>query len=312
MRARRLAFTLVELLVVIAIIGILIALLLPAVQAAREAARRMHCSNNLKQVSLAMHGYHDAYNNLPIGCYGDYYGTWLVRILPYLEHNDIYDMYHFGRNAIYSDAENRMVTERQITTFTCPSDQPTTQWDGITCHNYVANFGNTGNYWVAQHRSEVADALDGIEFGGAPFMDLDISADAQTGVRFRDITDGLSSTLMLSETVQAHGHNDLRGFSWWGWACWFHTSMTPNTGLPDLVLRDYYCPSNPPKDDPPCLGAKELGRPMMCAARSRHPGVVHAALCDGSIRSFSNDVTSDVWNALGTTHGGETIGQIDP
>ncbi|MBN2295748.1 MAG: DUF1559 domain-containing protein, partial [Pirellulales bacterium] len=269
MRTRQLAFTLVELLVVIAIIGILIALLLPAVQAAREAARRMNCSNNLKQVSLAMHGYHDAYSHLPIGCYGDFYGTWMVRILPYLEHNDIYEMYKFGTNAIYSDAANRKVTERRIASFTCPSDHPVSQWNGITCHNYVANFGNTGNNRVANRHTEAVDTLNGIEFGGAPFMDLDPYAGGpQTGVRFREITDGLSNTLLMSETVQARGHNDLRGFAWWGWACWFHTSMTPNTAQPDLVLTDNYCPADPPRGDPPCLGAKETGLPMMCAARS--------------------------------------------
>src|SRR5947207_4218675 len=87
-------FTLVELLVVIAIIGVLVALLLPAVQSAREAARRSQCLSNLKQVSLAMHNYESAYGRLPVGAYGCCWGTWQVSVLPYLEQVNLFSLYH--------------------------------------------------------------------------------------------------------------------------------------------------------------------------------------------------------------------------
>ena len=222
MRINRPAFTLVELLVVIAIIGILIALLLPAVQAAREAARRMQCSNNMRQATVAMHVYHDAHQRLPLGSLCDLYGTWVARLLPYLEQKELYTMYTFG--AVYSDANNRRVTQQRISTYTCPSDQPQTQWQNIACHNYVANFGNTGHDRVNYSHAEVRAEWNGFTFGGAPFEELDglnNLDEPKLGVPFRDISDGLVNTLMLSETVQAEGLNDLRGFTWYGWSSWF-------------------------------------------------------------------------------------------
>ena len=310
MARKQSAFTLVELLVVIAIIGILIALLLPAVQAAREAARRMNCSNNLRQSTVAMHVYHSTHERLPLGSLCDLFGTWVARLLPYMEQKELYSMYDFGVDHVYSSKNNRRVTEQRIATFTCPSDQPKRQWQGIACHNYVANFGNTGHDRVNYSHAEVRQEWNGFKFGGAPFEELDAinnpGGDPLLGVPFREITDGLANTLMLSETVQAEGTNDLRGFTWYGWSCWFHTSVTPNTASPDHVVRDYYCPSDPPPSDPPCIGAAEANVPFVWAARSRHPGIVNAAMCDGSGRSFSNDIEPRVWNALGTTHGGET------
>ena len=122
-------FTLIELLVVIAIIAVLIALLLPAVQQAREAARRSQCKNNLKQLGLAMHNYHDVYNVFPVGQYNCCWGTWMVGILPYIEQAPLFQLYQNsgGNDATgprYSSAPNTtQVTTRRLAVLTCPSDK---------------------------------------------------------------------------------------------------------------------------------------------------------------------------------------------
>ena len=134
-------FTLVELLVVITIIGILIALLLPAIQAAREAARRMQCSNNLKQACIAMHTYHSANNMLPLGAYSCCWGTWQVALLPYTEMSALFDMYDPGGKdtdyglaywtstpTTHSAGGQLAVTSQRLGTFTCPSDVPQTSY----------------------------------------------------------------------------------------------------------------------------------------------------------------------------------------
>ena len=127
---QRYGFTLVELLVVIAIIAILIALLLPAVQAAREAARRSQCSNNLKQIALAVHGYHDVFNEFPPGgitvgpcCNTRSHSTWTISILPYLEALNLFDQY--DQDAFNEDAVNAPVRETHLATYICPSDLET-------------------------------------------------------------------------------------------------------------------------------------------------------------------------------------------
>ena len=152
MSARKRAFTLVELLVVIAIIGILIALLLPAVQAAREAARRAQCTNNLKQIGLAMHNYHSALKSLPVGAYSCCWGTWKVGILPHIEQKPLFDAYYHDRKYTgedpnaeyrYSSSINRGVVETYIDTFQCPSDTPQQPIATIRSGNYAVNYGNT-------------------------------------------------------------------------------------------------------------------------------------------------------------------------
>ncbi|MGE3819495.1 MAG: DUF1559 domain-containing protein, partial [Isosphaeraceae bacterium] len=166
MRSDRRGFTLIELLVVIAIIGVLVALLLPAVQSAREAARRAECVCHLKQIALAMHNYHDVEGVLPPGKKGCCWGTWLISVLPQLEHQALFNAWNSqGGNAPglpsgydfdlrYFGPANRTVTSTRIDTYLCPSDGTNAPISetmngrtySCTSQNYAVNFGNTSQF----------------------------------------------------------------------------------------------------------------------------------------------------------------------
>jgi prepilin-type N-terminal cleavage/methylation domain-containing protein len=315
------AFTLVELLVVIAIIGVLVALLLPAVQAAREAARRSQCQNNLKQIGLAVHNYGDVYGQaFPVGEYSCCWGTWLVGILPYVEQKSMFDNYQFfgsvqnqaGNNVAQTDVTTRYggsrnlpVTRLQVKPYTCPSDTITASpgtFNGITFHNYVANHGNTS----LQRTSPLETMLNGQPnvFGGAPFIFVGQWNSNPQCVRFQDIFDGMSNTLLFSETVQGR-QNDLRGFAWWNGGAHFSTLLAPNSSRPDVLENMAYCIRANPMN-PPCTGPT-TALPTTIAARSRHPGGVQAVMCDGAIRFVPNTVNLDIWRASSTAYGKEPL-----
>jgi prepilin-type N-terminal cleavage/methylation domain-containing protein len=317
-RSRR-AFTLVELLVVIAIIGVLVALLLPAVQAAREAARRSQCSNNLKQIALAMHNYADTNGgSFPVGEYNCCWGTWLVGLLPYIEQKNLYDQYKFygavnasggNPNATqYNAAPNTLVTTVQIKSYTCPSDTKSATAgfnNGVTFHNYVANHGNTS--LTRQATLGTASTGQPNQYYGAPFIYVASSAMAPQVVRMAEITDGTSNTLAFSETVQGKG-GDYRGLGWWSGGAHFETYMAPNSTQPDVMAAASNCFTTT-RPNPPCI-ASTGSTQQNNAARSRHPSGVQAALCDGSVRFIPNTITLDTWRYLSTTGGGETIGDF--
>ncbi len=309
------AFTLVELLVVITIIGILISLLLPAVQAAREAARRLQCGNNLKQLGLAMHNYHTAKGCFPQGCLfkpgmtnrmgGTFFDdcTWIHYMGPYLEQQAWFDSFDFSASC--SDAKNKAAREVYISVFACPSDSAAknqfydVNWSRWR-HCYAVNWGNTSTGQQATR--------DSVAFGGAPFT-------WHRPATIAEIRDGTSNTLMMAEVIPAKGPNwegsigdctlcrGGQGFEAW---------TGPNSPLPDQV--DETCPpdgemgincivglSSRPGNDPPW--PTELHH----AARSQHPGGVNAALCDGSIQFFSNSIDLGTWRALSTSKGGEVV-----
>ena len=263
-------FTLVELLVVIAIIGILIALLLPAVQAARESARRTQCNNNLKQVGVAMHTYNGAHKTLPWGegkgnkldptitRRGCCWGTWQTLLLPYLEQTNLDDYVNlngndgptlmannnFPRYGATPNVEN--VTSKRIASLTCPSDEvnpgaikPTIngQVYSITSHNYVVNYGNTDNY---SRDITLPPWPATIKYGGCAFAWAEVFV-----ARFSDILDGTSNTLMVSETCQGK-LTDLRGFSWWALGAQFTTVFPPNATSPDIVTQN--CVTRPARE----------------------------------------------------------------
>ncbi len=313
----RKAFTLVELLVVIAIIGILIGLLLPAVQAVREAARRTQCNNNLKQIALGMHNYQDSFNSLPVGAYSCCWGTWLVATLPYVEQKAMYDTYkHINKfdspsgGYRYWDSPNRQVTTSRVPTYTCPSDQPSAFYNGVTCHNYAVNMGTTG--FVVRSGDVKTGAeknVNGVIDYGAPFTisgwtDVDAKA-----YKIDHITnqDGTSNTMMVSEVMQGKGSNDLRGFSWWGYAAGYETYLLPNSSEPDVLQGAGYCDNTADPKHMPCIGPHSASQPMTMAARSQHTGGVHVVMCDASGRFVVDEIALDVWRALSTTNGKEII-----
>ena len=284
------AFTLIELLVVIAIIAILIGLLLPAVQKVREAAARSQCQNNLKQVGLAMHNYHDTNNALPWGTPSGAaeccWGTWQVLILPYIEQQNLFNLYQsWGNNGgpSYQASPNTTnVTTHRLKTLTCPSDTPNTPFSNITSHNYAVNYGATDNN----------TAMSGD--GGAPF------GHGQS-LTLPTISDGTSNTIMVAEVVQGQ-RKDLRGFTWWADASGITTYAGPNTSLPDQIYSASYCDTGMP--NPPCVAA--AGKASFYS-RSRHTQGVNLVMCDGSVHFVNNGINAQTWTALGTPQGGEPV-----
>ena len=291
-RSSKRGFTLVELLVVIAIIGVLVGMLLPAVQSAREAARRTSCINNQKQLGLAMHNYHDAMSKFPPGRASCCWGTWQVLVMPFMELTNAADLYvDWGNSAgnRYSQGDNLAVTTQRYPSFTCPSDQPNAPFSGLTNHNYAVNYGNTG---FAQQ----AD-LNGVIFMGAPF-----TGDHTQKRGFNSVEDGTSKTMLAAEVRQGQGR-DLRGFTWWGDASGFETYLAPNSPLPDRIYSAYYCNDKP---NLPCA-ASSGSNPTMFASRSRHPGMVVVVNCDGAVQTVNDRINLAVWQAKSTTQGAEVI-----
>ncbi|WP_435022454.1 DUF1559 domain-containing protein [Tundrisphaera sp. TA3] len=324
MHRKRSGFTLIELLVVIAIIAVLIALLLPAVQAAREAARRSQCTNNLKQLGLAVANYESTNGSLPPGVKYQVWGTWNVFILPYMEQASLYNAWnnsgHYADGGLtalrYAGVANTTVTSARIATYTCPSDSMS---EGYGTHNtlsfnYSANYGNTAINTVSGTTSTApAQVYNTFIYGGAPFTDILIGA-----VRLGDIRDGQSNTMFFAETIQGQdqkglGKYDLRGFTHWWEAAVFQGSVPPNTSQPDLMQAGYCLDKSVVPDNPPCITststatAPATGLNYVHAARGRHPGGVNVAMGDASVRFVKNTVNLYTWAALSTSKGGEVI-----
>jgi prepilin-type N-terminal cleavage/methylation domain-containing protein/prepilin-type processing-associated H-X9-DG protein len=302
MRSIRRGFTLIELLVVIAIIAILIGLLLPAVQKVREAASRMKCQNNLKQLAIACHSYNDG-NGFMVpgtGNNGCCWGTWVIPLMPYFEQDALFKLYvNWGGNDStgprYSSAPNTTnVCNKRLSVLTCPSDQPNTPFSGLTNNNYALNYGNTGYTQQA--------TLNGVTFLQAPFSP-NFNGSIKK-IQLANISDGTSNTLMVGEVLQGQA-SDLRGFIWWGDASGFTTYLGPNSSLPDRIYTSVYC-NNQPTKNLPCAVSTTTD-PTTFASRSRHTGGVNAALADGSVRFFRDSIPLATWRAYGTSAGGETL-----
>jgi prepilin-type N-terminal cleavage/methylation domain-containing protein/prepilin-type processing-associated H-X9-DG protein len=318
--AKRRGFTLIELLVVIAIIGILIALLLPAVQKVREAARRMQCANNLKQIGLAMHNYHDSFGILPAQTANNLnsccYGTWQMAVLPYVEQDNVWKLYVNYANVLgtgqrYDSGQNLLVTSNRLSVFQCPSDTAavakTVGYNGqeypIVLNNYLVNVGNID---YAQGKDGTFEGEPaGLQFLGAPFS-------RTKQYRLTDILDGTSNTLMAAEIRQGQPGTagDYRGNTWWAEGSGFTTLRTPNSTDPDYISQNCVDTSVNPLNGPCKSVVSNTGDANIevLAARSRHTGGVNVLLCDGSGRFVSNSIDWTTWQALGTAYGGEVIG----
>ncbi|MEW4564439.1 DUF1559 domain-containing protein [Bremerella sp. JC770] len=311
-------FTLVELLVVIAIIGMLIALLLPAVQQAREAARRIQCSNQLKQFGLAMHNYHDTFGALPPGSRmeGDFPGnsqtpahplgggwvddqSWFQPILPFIEQTALFEMID-PKRCWNGNTFTQQAREVKVDAFECPSagmifdpvdSAPQyARWKG----NYVVNFGNTD--YGQQTKSSVT-------FKGAPFRQ-------GRNQKFRDITDGLSQTMMISECIAMLGDPIHGEFTRSTGGQMFTTWLSPNSSACDEITRQE--PTTGEQDQVgfcTTLLASNWTKVQVqvVAARSRHPGGVQAAFCDGSVSFVSETIDLNAWRSNSTSQGNEVV-----
>jgi len=332
---RRAGFTLIELLVVIAIIAVLISLLLPAVQSAREAARRAQCVNNLKQLGLGIHNYESVNNVFPPARKGCCWGSWNLFLLPYIEQTQVYNAWNsVGNNsglAGYVDGDGRYfgslnwtVANTVINAYLCPSDRGgnsnnpiTTTVNGVKFEckfrNYVANLGNTG---IGQMDFPANSTTPLIRFLGAPFYDMGSpNIDIQPAATYfpgrstrncasiASITDGTSNTTAFSEVIISQGTGDLRGFTQWGDAVGFMSNTSPNSPSPDTHDWSTNWPTGPPLQGLGSLGPND----KYYAARSRHPGGVNTTMCDGSVRFFKNTVNLFVWRGVSTTAGGEVL-----
>ena len=331
-RGRR-AFTLIELLVVIAIIGVLIALLLPAVQAAREAARRSQCINNLKQIGLALHNYHDSRGSIPMGfADGGAWNQWtsVTMLLPYLEQAPLYNSINFANTGDAGDNNGINITSIRTTIsgFQCPSD--TDRLSNVQGHiNYAGNWGSKPYRYSSQP--------DG----------LFAAATVTNPIGFRDIIDGLSQTAAYSERVKGIGDGSLLGAQ--NAAVQVFDPLIPSSAMLNVAATTdidvgpvlYYqaCKAvnprtNPigafgstggiwhqvfmsntcythvmPPNSPNCNFAMGDGNHVGGAstASSRHSGAVNVLFADGSTRSVKNSVNYMVWWAVGTKAGNEVV-----
>ncbi len=305
-------FTLVELLVVIAIIGILVALLLPAVQAAREAARRMQCSNNLKQIGLAMHNYESSKKELPFGSgYGfTHTGTWLSFILPELEQQNLYNSIDFKKPMF--DVVNRPVLLTPISFLICPSDSL------AASKPILKNRMDAGGTGVGSNPAECFGlwypgcmgpthpdqcphcpagtspsasnyCCQGCNWGtygsGCGISDMNsvgMFCRCPKGVAFGDVRDGLSNTFMNGETLPAH--------------CGWNGAYMPNfTVAPTTIPLNTMISDN---------GAHTLWW-SSSGFKSFHPGGAHIVMGDASVHFINDSIDFKLYNNLGTRAGGE-------
>ena len=305
MDTRSKGFTLVELLVVIAIIGILIALLLPAVQAAREAARRSQCSNNLKQIGLGLHNYHDTYKSFPIGNTGapqfghPEWSNYLMAILRYCEQQPLYD----GLSVMYQSNLTPWAggwpaeVQVPVSGFLCPSDG----MGGGVCTGWTTRLFKSNYLGIYSGMNEqdaiweeASDPNFNIRFRGAFGFNKPR--------KFSDFMDGTSKTLVLAEHLKGINEADFRGFPFTARAGrqMLHVQLTPNTNIPDesIPIGGFCGPAeNAPDLNLPCIGVWATTNNV--AARSRHPGGVNGLLGDGSVSFYSETVDVALWRSLG-------------
>lgn len=316
-------FTLVELLVVIAIIGILVALLLPAVQAAREAARRMSCGNNLHQIAIALHNYMDkTAEALPrgvevtrgLGCCCNN-ANWSLghtvhtMLLPYVEQQALFDRYNMN---VPFWAQQPGIINQKIPNYLCPSARehvirtasnlsagstnpaPYIAQD-VYPHNYPAAGTNHGWGGCGRHGNSTVNGVFSIRYGVLE----ENSTRADPRVKLSTITDGTSNTMAFSETAQGRptfvngalntGWSNDRGK---GWADPYYNSTLFSVGplsTPNSLISQYPGPFNASN------------------ATSYHPGGVQVAFMDGNVRFISQTINGATWTGLGTPHGGEAV-----
>jgi prepilin-type N-terminal cleavage/methylation domain-containing protein len=312
---KRSGFTLIELLVVIAIIAILIALLVPAVQKVREAAARTQCINNIKQIALGFHNFHDSNKVLPYGQFGQWAQNgglpvppapsaggclaWPIVLLPFVDNQPAYDtiVNYLKTNGGQAYSMPAAIKNVPYAVYMCPSDPIQKSTGGITegfQGNYVGCNGDTV-FWAN------TTALPRI----GQFNNRGIVLTGKQ-LTLQGIPDGTSNTLLISETMQWVTGDDRRGrcFNTYQGETLFSTLNLPNTLVPDA---QYSCGTNLPAWMP-CT-AVGSGANSVHSARSYHNGRggVNAGMADGTVKWIGNSVNLLAWQALGTRQGGESV-----
>jgi len=330
---RRHAFTLIELLVVVAVVGLLAALLLPAVQSAREAARRAQCLNNLKQLGIALSNYHSRYNaivpgaihdrgRVPAGSLsGQQMTPWAVMLLAELEQQAVLNSFNFELGSYGPIAlkmpgfsANSTVMATKLGVYQCPTDRssacrftgayPGEPVTGVAMSrgNYAANWGNTT--WL---QTDVGQGGEGV-FLDSPFGNAD-------DLSFTSLIDGLSTTVFISEMLQG-SEGDARGLPWLAIPCsnTYMCIFTPNSDVDklgmskhgDIMMTGDLCISEPGRKLP-CQAGDPVSGAWFNASRSRHPGGVHSLMGDGSTRFIKETIAPRVWDAIHSIRGGEIV-----
>jgi prepilin-type N-terminal cleavage/methylation domain-containing protein/prepilin-type processing-associated H-X9-DG protein len=319
------AFTLVELLIVIGIIGILAALLIPAVNKIRESSNRTACSNNIKQLSLALNQYHLTNGLFPMGIFTDDKTSTIncpramnchYYILPYLDQANLFNQIAIppavascgmASPHYYDLLANRGAADaplaQPVRVMQCPSDYGPVQYDTPPDHPFYIAKGNYAPFYGGTYLADPA----GLSGGGRSVLGWNYN------IRLTEIGDGASNTAVLTEALRgvdaiSPGY-DQRGTLWSGLDLIVYTLYTPNTPQPDVVWR-YTCPPdvNRPAENLPCVDQSAVGQPITHAARSRHPGGVNMTLADGAVRFVNDSIDLAIWQGLVTIGGNEIIG----